>query len=107
MTRTQIIAKEIASQIGGKAFFMLGAKNIACGVIEKNEFNMSYLGFKIRGSRKVNYIRVILDEGSDTYFLQFIKYTSKEINIVCECSNVHAEDLHSLIESNTGLYTSL
>ena len=105
MTRIQEFATEIKNQIGGQALFLLGAKNLACGDIEKNGFKMPYLGFKIRGSKKANYIRVILDEGSDTYFIQFIKYNTKETVVVCECSNVYAEDLHSLIESNTGLYT--
>lgn len=102
--RNQEIAKIIAQQIGGKAFYMLGAKNKIYG---ENEKGQTYLGFKIRGSRKANYIKVIYNDGLDIYNIEFGKIRNFEYKIVKTVEEVYCDQLHDIIEKETGLYTSL
>lgn len=93
------IAENIRQQLGHKALFMLGAKNlIATG---------SGLAFKIRGSEKANAIKVNLDAASDTYTVTFYKARGIEWKTVAEHDGIYVDGLHRLIESETGLYTSM
>ena len=109
-TTDMTIANTILSQIGGKALCMLGAKDkigSADGV-----------QFKIRGSRKANVVRITLTP-ADTYAVEIIKYAPIRFNsrtgnvtggtstTVAEFGDVYAEQLCTVIESATGLYTSL
>jgi len=97
------IAQTINSQIGGKCFFMLGAKNKAFGV----ENDRVYLGFKIRGSKKANYIKVIYNDGLDLYNIEYGKIRKFEYKVVNTVKEIYCDQLHGIIEENTGLYTSL
>ena len=98
------IANTINQQIGGKSFYMLGAKNKAFGVNEKGQV---YLGFGIRGSKKANYIKVIYNEGMDEYIMEFGKIRKFEYKVVNTVEGVYCDQLNEIIEENTGLYTRL
>ena len=102
-TANNTIAKEIATQIGNKALFMLGAKDLCIGTEGENPF----FAFKIRGSRAVNYIKVIYNGGSDLYTIRFIKFSKTAIKTVAEHNDVYCDMMHQLIEKETGLYTHL
>lgn len=91
------VASVIADQIGNRALRMIGATNLVS--------QQDTLGFKIRGSRKANFIRVTL-EPSDTYTLRFYKVT-KRLQLVAEIRDVYVEQLRAVIEDQTGLRTSL
>ena len=91
------VAEEIRNQIGHKALYMLGAKDLAG---DKYSFS-----FKIRGSKKWKHIKIFLN-GKDLYDVTFTtwhgdKLTSKTVN------DVYADNLHKVIEEETGLYTKL
>jgi hypothetical protein len=64
------------------------------------------LQFKIHGSQKCNVVRVIL-EPSDTYKVEFVKSRGMSYKKTAEYEGVYVDMLHSLIEKETGLYTSL
>lgn len=91
------VAEEIRRQIGHKALYMLGAKDLAG---DKYSFQ-----FKIRGSKKWKHIKIFLN-GKDLYDITFStwhgdKLTKKTVN------DVYADNLHKVIEEETGLYTKL
>ncbi len=92
------IATTIRDQIGGKALFLLGAKNLVdCG---------DALSFRIRGSKAVNYIK-ITPNGMDLYDMEFGKVWGSKYTVKATHNDVYNDMMHSLIEKETGLYTSL
>lgn len=95
------VAQTIANQIGNRAFFMLGAKDLVA--MEKG------LQFKIgRNSSGGNKIRVVLDEGLDLYNVELWHVRGTNIFQVGESvCGVHVEQLHTILESLTGMYTRL
>ena len=99
------VAAEIKEQLGRTTLLLLGAKDLGAGVHKVDGVEMPFLGFKIRGSKRVNYIRIILDGGRDLYNVQFIRYSAAAINTVSEFEGIEAGALHELIEAETGLYT--
>ena len=92
------IATTIKNQIGNKALFMLGAKNLCA---TDRGFSL-----RIRGSKKVNYIKITLN-GMDLYDMEFGKVHGANYKVVATEDGIYNDMLHSLIEKNTGLYTSL
>ena len=94
------VAQIIAEQIGRRAFFMLGAKELVGGE--------NYLQFRISGCRSISHVKITLDP-SDTYTMSFMKWSAKklEYKVVAEVSGVYVDMLHDVIEGKTGLYTSL
>jgi hypothetical protein len=92
------VAETIRQQIGHKALYMMGAKNLL------NHGNA--LSFRIRGSRKVNYIKITLNS-MDTYDLEFGKIHGMNYRIVEEFEGAYADMLHCVIEHRTGLHLSL
>jgi len=102
-TRGQEIAKTIFNQIGGKALFMLGAKNKAYG---ESENGSTYVSFRVRGSKAVNYVKITLN-GLDLYDMEFGKIWGTNYKVVKESNNIYFDFMHKEIESATGLYTSL
>jgi len=92
------IATEIRNQIGHKALYMMGAKHIAGD--EKS------LRFKIRGSKRVNYIKVTLNS-MDTYDIEFGKIWGRGYKVIAEKHLVYNDMLHAIIETETGLCFSL
>lgn len=101
MTTTQndlSIAKTIYNQIGGPAFYMLGALNFTG--------SSDSLNFKIRGSQKCNYIKITLN-ALDLYNIKYYKIRGTTCKLVSEETDLYFDMLHKSIERNTGLYTSL
>ena len=97
-TDTLSIAKEIRSQLGHKCLYMLGAFNLLA--------HDDGLSFRIRGSRKVNYIKITLN-ALDLYDIEFRVVSVKQNKLVVLHGNVYFDMMHSLIEKETGLYTKL
>jgi len=92
------IARTIQSQLGS-ALVMMGAHNL----IDHGDA----LSFKFKGSRKANHLKITL-AGDDTYTMDFLKLGRNfSIREVASFSGVYASNVKSVIESTTGLYTSL
>ncbi len=92
------IARTIQSQLGS-ALVMMGAHNL----IDHGDA----LSFKFKGSRKANHLKITL-AGDDTYTMNFLKLGRNfSIREVASFSGVYASNVKSVIESTTGLYTSL
>jgi len=94
------IARTIQAQLGS-ALVMLGAHTL----IDHG----TALSFKFRGSRKANYVKITL-AGDDTYTMDFLKLgrgRNFSIKEVASFSGVYASNVKSVIESTTGLRTSL
>lgn len=93
------VAKTIQKQLGSKALYMLGAKNLTGGD--------NFLSFKIgRNSKGVNYIKIKLTS-MDLYDVEFGAIRGTNYKIKYEAKGVYADQLHSTIEEHTGMYTSL
>lgn len=92
------VANTIKEQLGHKALYMMGASQL---VGDTNS-----LQFAIKGSRKCNKVRIVL-ECSDTYTISFWKIGRGKCVQVAEVADVYFDQMHEVIESNTGLYTSL
>ncbi len=92
------IAETIRSQIGHGALYMLGSKNLVA--VENG------LSFRIRGSRKVNYIKIILNS-LDLYDIEYGRIHGMKYKVVANDNGLYHDMLCKSIETNTGLYTSL
>lgn len=99
----------ILQQLGGsrRLAMMIGAKEFF------SDSNGSTLIFRIAMCDTVNRIRITLN-GLDLYNVQFEKVGrmnrktfSFPVTVADEFTNIYAEDLKGLIESQTGLYLSL
>lgn len=89
----------IRDQIGRRALFMIGAKNLLA--IENG------LQFKVgRNAKSVNALRITL-EPSDTYKVEALRIRNSQPKVVESCDDVYVDRLHGVIESMTGMYTSL
>lgn len=98
MATDMSVATEIARQIGSRAFMMMGTKGDKFG-------DKDALVFKVRGSKRVNKIRVRLDP-SDTYTVTFWKLGPApyfEVDVVEEMEGVYFDMLHDVISRVTGL----
>lgn len=94
------VADTIRDQIGQRAFVMLGAHTLTTDSRGRS------LRFQIKGSRKVNTVVVTL-ESDDTYTMEFWKITPRMASMVACVAQVYADSLRPMIETHTGLYTSL
>jgi hypothetical protein len=94
------IGQTIYNQIGRSAFAMMGASNI---MITENG-----LQWKVgKNSKKVTHVTVTLDSG-DTYTVKFQKVGRNcRVSDLGTSEGVYVENLHEVIENNTGLYLSL
>ena len=93
------VANTIKDQIGNKALYMLGASALVG--------SEDSLQFSIKGCRTINKIRIVLTP-ADTYTVQFWKMGRlANMKLVREVEEVYCDQLHGVIESHTGLYTSL
>ena len=96
---TNQIANTIKDQIGTKALFMIGAKDL---MGFENGFS-----FKVgKNSKKVNHVKITLN-GKDLYDAEYgwiygCKYTVRSTE-----NDLYDDMLRGSIERNTGLYTSL
>lgn len=96
---TNTVAATILAQLGGRALYMLGAQMIVT--------SDDGVQFAIRGSQKASKIVIKHDAASDTYTVSFWKGRGLNIRQVSEVERVYVDSLHRVIESATGLYTSL
>lgn len=102
---TSKIGQTIADQIGGRAFMMLGAKDL---VATENGLRFA-IGKNERG---VNRVVVELD-ADDTYTVKFWNVSTSrktyetKIKEISEVSMVYVDSLRRVIESGTGMYTSI
>ena len=105
-TENMQIANTISEQIGARAFFMLGAKDLVA--TDKG------LQFRIgRNQNRVSHVIVNLD-ASDTYTVEFrsirmsrtapLGFTNR---LRKSFEGVYADNLRPVLESGTGMYTSL
>lgn len=93
------VAKTIQKQLGGKALYMMGAKNLVGG--------KDNLSFRIgRNSKGVNYIKITLT-GMDLYDVEFGNIRGMNYKVKKEVTGIYADMLHKTIEDNTGMYLSL
>lgn len=93
--------KTLLEQLGTGTLYMLGAS----GLVYDNTNDR--LTFRVKGSPKANCIRIALDRVTDTYTVEFLKIRGLTCKAVADFSLVYADQLHKLIESQTGLYTRL
>jgi len=94
------IAETLYNQIGRQAFVMLGAKNL--GYTDKG------ISFKIgRNAEGVTHISINYNYGQDLYEMKFYAIRGASCKVKAEYEGVYADQLHTLIEKATGLYTSL
>lgn len=100
--RTMEIAQTISQQIGARTFFMLGTQR---KVAVENRQEQG-LAFNIRGSKLFNNVRVIL-EPSDTYRIEFLRVRKFEIRNAKTVTGVYVEDMHRIIEDETGPCTRI
>lgn len=93
------VAKEIARQLGNGTLCMLGASNLGC-----TDYRLS---FKIgRNCKGVTHITIELN-GLDLYDMQFIRIYGAKMTVKAEHNNVYDDMMHSIIEAETGMRTSL
>ena len=102
-TTANEVAETIRQQIGNRAFFMLGTKMIVRHP-DRLVFSIGS-GAKCNG-RKVNRCTVILD-ASDTYTVEVGNLTGVNYRTLGTMSDVYVDSLHRVIESLTGMRTSL
>lgn len=92
------MATTILQQLGKPALFMLGAHTMS--------FTVDALNFRVKGSKKANHIEIKLD-ADDTYTVTFRTIRGLKVKLVAEQSGVYVDNLHRVIEAETGLYTRL
>ena len=92
------VAQTIREQIGGKALYMLGAKNLLA--------HDDALSFRIRGSKAVNYIKITLTP-ADLYDVEYGKVWGMNYTVKATEEGIYCDMMHESIERNTGLYTKL
>jgi len=93
------IAQTIANQLGHKALFMIGAKNLMAG--------KDYLQMKLgRNSGGWNALKIALN-GLDLYDMTFYKIRKLKVTQEKTVDNIYFDQLHDIIETETGLRTSL
>lgn len=92
------VASIIKNQIGNKALYMMGAKNLATSGND--------LSFRIKGSKRVNHVKVALNS-MDTYDITFSKIWGVKIAEVASHDGIYCDMMQDLIEKETGLYLSL
>jgi hypothetical protein len=91
------VANEIARQIGGKAFYMMGSRKTLVG--GEND-----LSFKVmRNAEKVTHVRVTLN-AADTYDVEFIRcWGTKAPKTLKSVKGVYNDMLKEVISVGTGL----
>lgn len=93
------IAQTISNQIGGRAFQMMGARNL----IDTG----NGLTFKVgRNAKAVTHVRVELTD-ADLYDVTFLACRGTKVKTKAEAEGIYADQLHAVIERETGLYLSL
>ena len=103
------ISNTIIAQMGGahRLMAMVGADNFVYGETDYEGFKQPMTYFRFKMNRKIYVCKVIYNQGSDTYVMQFIKATKNGMKVVKEYTDVFCDDLISLFEDTTGLYLFL
>lgn len=97
---TNTIANTILNQLGGGRFAaMTGAKNL----LDLGNGVQFRVG---RNAKRVTHVRITLDP-SDTYSVQFHNVRGHNVKLLGQFSDIYADMLVELFETETGLYTSL
>jgi hypothetical protein len=100
----QKIAHTIFSQLGGHKFaVMTGARNMVA-LDSGLQFQLSGGGGYTKNG--INFVTVILDP-SDTYTIRFQRLRMPNLKTVAEYSDIYADQLRPIFETETGLRTSL
>ena len=93
------IAQTIASQLGHKALFMIGAKNLMAG--------KDYLQMRLgRNAGNWNMLKIALN-GLDLYNMTFYKIRKLKVTKEKTVDNIYCDQLCDIIETETGLRTNL
>lgn len=95
------IARTIIEQLGNGTLYMLGAKDL----LDLGDG----LSFRVRGSRRANYVEIRLTP-ADLYDVSIRKIgraPSYRVTEVCDAKGIYCDQLHELIERETGLATRL
>lgn len=97
------VAEIIRQQIGAKALFMIGAKNLTSYPDKRGG-----LAFKTMPTTtgKANFVKVLLCD-SDTYQMTFLRISGRNVKEIAVLEDVYADQLNAMIEAQTGLYTRL
>ncbi len=102
MSETMTIAKTIADQIGGRAFYMIGAKNL----VDTGKG----LDFKVgRNANGVTHVSIKLTD-MDLYDVEFVRCNTRAKvmrKTVSLAEGIYADMIHATIEDGTGMVTSL
>ena len=91
------VAETIRKQLGAVTLAMLGAHEFVAG--------RDSLQFAIKGSRRARKIRIVLDD-DDTYTVDFWTGRGADMHRLAKHSGVYVDQLHELIERETGLFTN-
>jgi hypothetical protein len=96
----QRIAQIILAQLGGSAALklMVSAYNFS----SHSDEGLGALSFRFKGSRKANYIKIIL-AASDTYSLRFGKVGKFDYDIIAFEQDVYCDQLVEVFTRVTGL----
>jgi hypothetical protein len=98
------IAETIVNQIGQRALYMMGAKQLMKGKGSGGE----YIQFKIgRNPKNVNMVKVEYDHGRDLYNLYFYNYRGTTLKLLSSEKGVYVDMLHKILKNHTGMEMSL
>jgi len=93
------ISQTIASQLGRKTLLMIGAKNLMAG----KDYLQMRLGQNAGGW---NALKIALN-GLDLYNLTFYRIRKLKVTSEKTIDNVYCDQLHDIIENETGMRTNL
>lgn len=96
------VASTVLAQMGGARALtmMLGVKTFS----SHSDEGLGALSFRFKGSRKVNYVKIILAP-SDTYTLRFGKIGKTDYDVVEFIEDVYFDQLNDVFRRVTGLET--
>lgn len=100
------VAQTILQQLGGNKFLaMIGAKNL-CSHGAENALSFRLSSVMTSGKNKCNHVKITLN-GNDLYDVTFSKIFKMTVKEISSFSDVYAENLVELFESETVLATKL
>lgn len=97
----------IRDQLGNRALFMLGAKDLF------SEDEGRTFRFKVgRNAKGVNLVQITLAD-DDTYTVRFSSVRRAKgsyvptVKVLAECDGIYVDMLHAVIEEHTGMVTTM
>jgi hypothetical protein len=96
-----MVAETILKQLGGQLFIvMTGTKNFI-------KIGDNGIGMQLRRNKsKASHLRITLTP-NDTYLMEFIKCTSKDLKTLERYEDVYNTELRGIFESATGMFTKI